>query len=133
MHTMLSTNKVLHLLHRVLTQDKHEFLLPCFICKLWNYFTLKPENSFVDEIFFMLLYFLIIGFLIWLYYSTFDWFSYTFSKLSEFYDFRVSFVWNTINTMFLITDNEKTCLFISEKELYLVIILDSDMLAPICV
>lgn len=81
----------------------------------------------------MLLYFLIIGSLTWLYYSTFGWLGYTFSNLSEFYDFRVSFVWTTINTMFLITDNEKPCLFISEKELYLVIILDSDMIAPICV
>lgn len=36
--------------------------------------------------------------------------------------------------MFLITDNEKNpCLFISENELYLVIILDSDMIALICV
>lgn len=36
--------------------------------------------------------------------------------------------------MFLIFDNEKNlCLFISEKELYLVIILDSDTIAFICV
>lgn len=72
MHTMLSTNKVLHLLHRISAYSRQAriFVALVFICKLWNYFTLRPEKQFCGlQISFIRLYFLIIGFLIWLYYT----------------------------------------------------------------